>query len=316
MRRQPSNRATMVTPRDLQILQALCRYRYLRSSHFYPLIGGKSRRRFIERLGVLYHEAGYIERPARQWQALNARYMPAIYELSAAGELVLREHGLASESNPLLHRGKGMGFLFQHELMVCDILASIEIGIRERPELRFISGQEILANAPRATQQARAPFDIPVSISHRFARSVETCNKALAPDALFGIEYPRGEKRNVRFFALEADRDNEPVTRNNLEQTSFLRKLLQYQRVLASKTYQSHLGLPNLHVLTVTTSEGNQKRIMELLSELTDGKGHAFMLFRTMPSLASHGHAPPPTPFILDTPWQRAGHPDFYIDRL
>ena len=28
----------------------------------------------IERLGHLYHEGGYVDRPAQQWQAFNARY--------------------------------------------------------------------------------------------------------------------------------------------------------------------------------------------------------------------------------------------------
>jgi hypothetical protein len=194
MRRQPSDKRVALTQRDLDILSLLNRYPYLRSSHFYPLIGGKSRRRFIERLGVLYHEGGYVNRPARQWQAVNARYMPAVYELGEAGEMALIERGLAAEHSPMLHRGRGHGVLFHHELMVSDILSSIEIGVRARADLRFISWQEILDKAPSATRDATDPFEIPVTVTYNFSQRTETYQKPVRPDAVFGIEYKGGEK--------------------------------------------------------------------------------------------------------------------------
>jgi len=315
MRRQPTQKRITLTQRDLEILSLLNRYPYLRSSHFYPLIGGKSRRRFIERLGALYHEGGYVNRPARQWQAINARYMPAVYELGEAGEIALIDRGLAAESSPVLHRGRGHGVLFHHELMVSDILSSIEIGIRARDDLRFVSWQEILDKAPRSTQDAPDPFEIPVTVTHNFGQRTETYRKPIRPDAVFGIEYQGEGKKRYRFFALEADRKNEPLYRSSLEQTSYLRKLLQYREVLRTGAYRTHLGVPNFTVLTVTTDDGHMQKIMALLGELTDGEGHAYMLFRTMPSLASLETAPPPTPFILDTAWKRVVHPDCFIDK-
>jgi len=57
------------------------------------------------------------------------------------------------------------------------------------------------------------------------------------------------------------------------------------------------------------------QKIVALLGDLTNGGGHAYMLFRTMPSLASLETAPPPIPFILDTAWKRAGQSDCFIDR-
>jgi hypothetical protein len=85
--------------------------------------------------------------------------------------------------------------------------------------------------------------------------------------------------------------------------------------MLRAHTYNTHLGVPNLTVLTVTTHEQHMQKIVALLGDLTNGAGHAYMLFRTMPSLASLETAPPPTPFILDTAWKRATHPDCFIDR-
>jgi hypothetical protein len=55
---------------------------------------------------------------------------------------------------------------------------------------------------------------------------------------------------------------------------------------------------------------------MRLVDELTKGKGSTFLLFGTMPSLASLEQAPRPIPDILTRAWNRTGHPDFFIDQL
>jgi hypothetical protein len=279
------------------------------------LIGVKSTRRLIERLGHLYHEGGYIDRPPQQWQSINARYMPAVYQLGVLGERALKERGVLDDNSPLLHRGRGSGFYYHHELMICDVIASIEIGLRKRRDLRFISWQEILARAPEATQRSHNPFAVPVSISHTFGSARHRSDKPLIPDALFGIEYLGEGKSTYRFFVLEADRYNEPLTRTNLAQTSYLRKILQYRAILAKRTHLAHWGISTLFVLTVTTNEQRTNGIVTLLERLSEGKGAAHFLFQTMPSLASLEKAPPPTAFILTAPWQRAGHPDFHIDQ-
>ena len=48
---------------------------------------------FIKQLGTLFHD-GYLDRPAQQWQAINARYMPAVYELGTRGAQALRSAGI------------------------------------------------------------------------------------------------------------------------------------------------------------------------------------------------------------------------------
>src|SRR5580704_19370615 len=128
MSRKPTGKGIELTERDIDIFRLLTRYRYLRSGHLHALAGGKSQKRFIERLGHLYHEGGYLDRPSQQWQAINARYMPAVYELGNAGEYVLKQHGLTDESASSLagRRRLGAARQYHHELMICDIVASIE----------------------------------------------------------------------------------------------------------------------------------------------------------------------------------------------
>jgi hypothetical protein len=203
--------------------------------------------------------------------------------------------------------------------MVCDILASIEIGVRADPGLRFIAWPEILESTkmPKATRDAARPLaaKVPVSFVMPGSRKMHRAEKLLVPDALFGLEYAVRDKKQYRFFALEADRNTEPVARSTLRRSSYLRKLLQYREIARQSSYRTLWGLPNLVVLNVTTSDRHRQNIMRLVDELTGGRGSTFLLFRTMPSLASLERAPPPVPDMLTGPWQRAGHPDFLIDR-
>ena len=103
-----------------------------------------------------------------------------------------------------------------------------------------------------------------------------------------------------RFFALEADRNTIPVKRANLNQTSFLRKVLAYRQIVAQNVHGTHLGVPNLFVLTVTTNDRHMGNIMTLVKELApDGKSTLF-LFKTMSCLGDFQRAPEPTPRHAD----------------
>jgi hypothetical protein len=103
------------------------------------------------------------------------------------------------------------------------------------------------------------------------------------------------------------------LVRSNLEQTSYLRKILQYQQVAKDKTYKTHWGLPNLLALNVTTTEFHQNKIMELVLELTSGHGASYLLFNTMPSLGDFARPEPPTGRLLTQAWKRAGHSEFSL---
>jgi hypothetical protein len=102
--------------------------------------------------------------------------------------------------------------------MICDCLASIELGVRQQTSLRFISWQEILAKAPERTCSTDNPFAIPVAISHTLPGSGTTHRAEIKaiPDGLFGLEYVRDGQKLYRFFALEADRNTIPVKRSEL----------------------------------------------------------------------------------------------------
>jgi hypothetical protein len=320
MRRVATRKRVQITPRDVEILRLLKRYRYLRSSFLHALVGGKSQKRFIERLGHLYHEGGYVDRPAQQWQAINARYMPAVYELGQAGERLLEALDGESIRSQLARKGRqGAVRQFQHDLMICDIIASIEVGTRSTTGVRLVSWDEIMASPkmPRATREAPNPFAMPVSITYTCPDNAhpQRWEKPLIPDALFGIEYASRYSKTYRFFALEADRNTEPVVRGSPVQTSYLRKILQYRALAAGEVHRSHFGLPNLLVLTVTTNEQHMRNVMRCLLDVTKGDGDPAFLFKTMSSLNSLEVAPVPSPHIIVAPWDRVGRPHIRIDQ-
>lgn len=214
MVRKPTGKRIELTQRDLQIFHFLTRYRFLRSIQLHALVGGKSQKRFVERLGDLYHEGGYIDRPNQQWQAVNARYMPVVYELGAAGRTVLARDYVARDGGATAPSWNGgrPGRHFQHEMMICDILSSIEIGVSEDPRIRFISWPEILANPkmPESTRHAAKPLAarVPVTYTPPGSRKSFRTDRPLLPDAIFGLEYSVRSAKRYRFFALEADRNS------------------------------------------------------------------------------------------------------------
>jgi len=313
MRRVSSGKRIELTERDIDLFKLLSRYRYLRSNYLYAFLGGHSETRFKERLGHLYHDGRYINRPERQWQFAKARYAPAAYELDDRGEQVLREQGLAQADSPLLAKGRcGAYRQFAHQLMVCECMASIELGARQNAGLRFISWQEIMARAPEETRQMRNPFELPVSVSYPWPRSEQPLRADLKviPDGLFGLEYTQIGQKTYRFFALEADRATMPVRRSDMAQSSYLRKILGYQEVIRANVHKSQLGIPNLFVLTVTTNASHLTNIMTLANELMPSGKSKLFLFKHTGDMPEQGRLR----LSLNEPWQRVGYDALGID--
>ncbi len=288
MKRQPTGKRLELTPRDLAIFELLERYLYLRSTFIYAFVGGASETRFKERLGDLYHEGGFLDRPKAQWQFANARYMPVVYEATDKARQVLLEYGcIKGGRSEAVVRGDRQ---FAHTLMACEVLSSIEWAARSDPNLRFISSQEILAKAREATRICPYPFRI---LCHQSG-----CVTFVVPDGLFGLEYINDGKKSYRFFALEVDRAMMPVVRANRDQTSYLAKLMAYQEMLAHETHKTHLGLPNFMVLTVTTTERHKDNIMRAFMRETGGS--TAFLFRAKMETLSGGVSRPDSSMLLE----------------
>lgn len=216
---------------------------------------------------------------------VRARPIPAaIYENGAGAARALLEAGITiyDPGTFLVATAHGQ---FQHSLMICEVLASLDLGVRADPRLRFIVWPQILTRAPEQTRVSTTPFGVPLP-----------SGGYLVPAGLFGIEYTVGDKKTYRFFALEANRGAMPVVRTNPNQSSYLRKIAAYREIIARRVHKTHLGLPNLLVLTLTTGES---RIADIIGRLGGQTGDsAASLFKSVDaySLAT------PTPQLLFEP--------------
>lgn len=291
---RPQGRRIAVTPRDLQIFRLLDRYRYLPSNFILAFVGGNAGYHKA-RMTDLFHE-GWLSKPQPQWAALNARYRFDTYELGRKAALVLDDLG-----NRETHR-LGGGSAFRHELMVCLVMASIELSARTH-NVQLLGWKDVLLAAPEATRQSETPFVIPMSFEH----GGRTVNRALRPD---GWPFALRGKRTFQFVGLEVDRHTEPLHPTDLlsRHSSILIKFLQYRQLVRARLFESHYGMSNVLVPIITVNEQHMRNMIDLMLRLTDGQGCKWMLFRTMADLVSVEGSPTPSLDFLTTPWQRAGN--------
>jgi hypothetical protein len=294
MRRTSSGKKLALTERDFSIFRVLAEYRYLRSTYLYAFAKGASETRFNERLGDLFHE-GFIDRPEKQWDLMDARSTPVVYEIGERARRALSERG-HPVANARTFLGPAAHRQFVHSRFICECLASIELAAREHTNLRFIAWSEILSRAPASTRSSPIPFRVPFESS------------SVIPDGLFGLEYLTDRGKAYRFFALEVDRGTMPISRTDETKTSYLAKLVGYREIIERRLHKQHWGISSLFVLTVTT---NRERLAEILGRHGERGASPLFLFKsiTPSSLAS------PAAQLLCEPWERSGLPALVVDR-
>jgi len=200
---------------------------------------------------------------------------------------------------------------FAHELMVCEIMASFEMGARE-VGTRFVNWQDVLKSKsiPESTRQSPRPFHIPVRVNiDGQPRDIHIA----ADGHPFGIR--RGlEKDDYSYIfcpGIEADCATEPIDAANFDRSSIAKKFTAYLAIREQNINRSHFGFPNLFVPLITTNEARLASMMKLLERITGGAGSRLFLFRTFPAFASCERSPAPSGEMLIADWQRVGHPPF-----
>lgn len=300
----PSGKSYRVTKNDVLVLALLQRYRYLPSNYIAALLGWKGEY-YKDILTKLRHEAGLIDCPNSSWAAANARYRPAVYALTAKGEKLLKERGLYVPH-------PRTGYEFNHELMVCLIQASFELGAKQHG-LEIISPQDILnhPNCPAATRYEKSPWRVPIAYTydrHAIEHHVESDGE------FFGLaRWSDGVRTALLFPGFEADRRTEPLEPEDYDRPSIKKKFIAYREIARQRIYQSRYGLPNAIVPFVTINETHKRAIMRVVEKLTDGKGSKLFIFKSLPNFASFENFPPPTGHMVTEPWERVGHPPYDI---
>lgn len=280
----------IVTHKLLDLLELLYRYKYLRTS-FIRLLLDCGEQGIIRQLRTR-RKQGLIFKPPEQKRGYNNLYSPRIHSITKKGEDLL----VAYDRHPLkatrLFRSKGDVPVknFAHAMMICDTMASIEMGLRE-------TGCEFI---PWTAIVDRVEHPEPMKFEFSTFYKDKSVKGKLVPDGLFGIRYP---DNTVSFFALEAENFN-PIEPADLSRASFLKKVLAYQDIIQSKKYKQ-LGIPNLRVLFVFPTEARADHARELTERLYTNTN--MFLFHNIPVQELLLKAPPPFPELVTSKWQRAG---------
>ena len=283
-------RGLKLTPRDREILRAVHRHRFLRSTHLVALLGS-SRQAMLRRLGLLFHH-GYLDRPPQQLDWYAQRSEPMVYALGQRGAKELaRSGGLRLGSIRWdTKNGSATRRFLRHALAVADVSVTFETACRMGNPATLIRQEEILAGLPSRTRALRLPFRWSLEVRHRG----KAFHLGVEPDRVFGLRLAnRPPDRREVFFFLEADRGTMPVRRRGLGRSSFFRKLLAYEATWRQGIHRSHLGLPNFRVLTVTTSKERVRHLVEATRTLKTGSG--LFLFANSEGLMGQD--------ILTRPW-------------
>ena len=292
-----------MSPHDIAIFAVLARYRYLPADYIHALVGGNFKH-LIHRLNVLSREPNlFVDRPQQQRANANANHRPLIYELDERGIRVLQERGFEYQRT----RSPAS---FAHELMVCQIMASFELGARAT-DVRLITWHDILRSQrlPETTRRSPKPFHIPVTVTVDGQR----LDTHVAADG-----HPFGVARSIDgrpayYFCpgIEADCGTEPVDASDFARSSIYKKFVLYLAVEAQGIHRSHFGFPNFYVPVITTNETRARSMMDVLSRITGGTGSKIFLFKTFPAFTSFEKPRPPSGHMLTEDWQRVGHPPF-----
>ena len=282
--------AFRITPRDLEILELVFRYRHVTSDHIRALFGG-SGRQLTKRLQGLFHN-GYLGRyvPRQRMRLDLDPGSPVIgYGLETKGWGILAEHlGRQAEAQGEEFTEswkkaytRRMEWFLEHSLMVSHFHCVLELAVRRRRNLGL--------GEWRQDQELRDW----VEVAHRDGR---TERFGVQPDAYCGF-VAGGVWRNL---FLEADRASE-------EQRRIREKVQKYGYYLVSRRYQDRYQNPKaVRVLFVTTTE---KRLELMIQNITGmeykgkGLGQVWLTCEGRYSLEE------PTS-ILGPIWQTAKQPD------
>ncbi len=270
-----------LTDDDVVMIREIARHRFLQSSHIAALVG-RSIDRANDRLSRLFH-AGYVDRPRAQLDYYPTRgSSPIVYALADRGaRLLIERDGIEFANVEWSRKNRRAGRPFiEHQLQVIDFQVALRRATRARADVQLIDADEIAASMPERPRRSRNPFAMKAKVSHQgVLREI-----GIVPDLVFGLRFADGSRR---CFMVEIDRATMPISRSDIELTSFERKMRAYLTAHAARQHEQQLGWKTFRVLTVTTDDHRMQSMLGALCrvQVPGSMGAALFLFATGPDL-------------------------------
>lgn len=268
-----------LTDRDVIILRALEHHRFLTTDHLLKLTGTASHQGLTRRLRELF-DAGYVDRPRAQMLTMAyADKRPMVYALGNAGaDLLADRFQMRLPDIYWTEKNRRVKEKFvEHTLGIADFMVAMEMACKAAGNIEIIPRETILAGAPEATRRREYPFRWQTRV-HWMGEWQEM---AIVPDAVFGLRYQdKPEGKNKAYFFVEIDRGTMPITRRDVKQTSFARKLHSYADTWERGLHREHFGIKNFRVLTMTTGAERVRNIQATFkAEIADKIPAGLLLF-------------------------------------
>ena len=251
-----------LTPRDEQIIQRVGEHRFLTSRQIHELLGG-SEQNILRRLNVLFH-AGYLDRPRAQLDYYTATgSSPMVYALGDRGaRLLIQRHGAVLPDREWQRKNRVGRPFIEHTLAIANFHVALINTTRTQPHIELINDKALIAAFPKA----------PVTLDRAFAwqttvrRNDSTHKISVKPDYAFALKSPAN---GHRAYLVECDRATMPISRNNFDQTSIVRKFAGYIAGHAAKLHESTFGWKAFRVLFITDTPARAANMRTALHEYT-----------------------------------------------
>lgn len=261
---QPARKAVsssvplQVTERDTEIVRAVDRYRYLKTSQVRRLLFPESTtlQSARRRLRKLAHPGWrYLGRITPSGQIGEENAESAFY-LDKAGFDLLVSMGEEPTPFPRSRPGHSTGHAFlAHSLLISDFRISLELAIKSVPRLslgRFVHDAELKTHLRRSLK--KDAYKLYNLLPHPRGQK----DYVVHPDALFVLAAPGKETVHQRLLFLEIDRGTESL--RHLRD-----KTIGYHLLRAGNVYRKFGEFSGFRVLLATTSARRAQHIRQAL---------------------------------------------------
>lgn len=299
------------TENALELLGTLTAYRYKRTSFIHGELPHRGLYGLVDQLRK-FRNWGWVFNPPEANDYYRYHHSDYIHSITPKGlemaqswncvrPQVTRVYRRKPERGEKLEDVKVKNFA--HAMMICDTLNSIEIACL----------QEGIEFIPWGAIQDKMTDPQHTGMSYSISYDGNSHRSSIVPDGMFGLRYPNGR---LAYFSLECELDN-PVTRSNLEQSSWLKKSLAYADILKRGDYCEQFGIPDMRVLTVTPSFDKSIHQQQVTKDTTTPLGQfdprRHMYFSSVPEHKHQKRSPKPFPELVTRPIRRGGFPELAL---
>jgi len=262
-----------LTERDIDILRAVNRYRYLQTSQIQRLVfpDNKTKQSTARRLKYLYH-AKYLGR-IQPYIVPGKGGAEVAYFLDTKGQKLLTEMGEQVSVFKKSHQVKTV--FLQHALDLSEFRLNVELALQNHPVVelaRFTCDFEMKGHTDEAMRLKR--YKLYYELNHPLSKE----RYVVYPDGLMILQGKGEYARKQRLYFVEIDRGTETL--------STIRKKVIGYNLYQQENVQKKFGSFDDFVVLIQTS--SQKRAANIRKNLVDQPGANFVYVTSVGEVTAH----------------------------